>query len=209
VTNLHKVWDGELLEQAHIDGPGYLARLERRMETLDLDTLARGTVVDWAMEGHRLAAAHAYQIPRGNNLSSAYLAENLPRADLAIIEAGVRLARILDGALVHAPAPSPAAPLGTGIYSDREAAGHEGELATVVGVVVSVHRTQAGNSYLNFGADYPQQTFSGAVLDPTDPALRDLDTLTGRRIGVRGRIERYKGRLEIVIRRADQIVAAP
>ena len=80
---------------------------------------------------------------------------------------------------------------------------------TVVGVVVTVHRTQTGNSYLNFGADYPHQTFSGAILNPQDPALTALDGLIGKRIGIRGLIKLYKGVAEIVIERREQIVEEP
>lgn len=207
-SNLHRVWDGELIERAGLGEEAYLARLRARMAMLDLDALSRGSVTDWAMEGHRLATL-AYRLPRGNNLQQPYLEENLPRVDLAIIEAGVRLARLLDESLAGYRPQGPSPSLGVGVYSDAEAAGHEGEDGVVVGVVVTVRHTPSGNSYLNFGADYPHQSFSGAVLSPTDPALTRLDTLAGRRIGVRGKIQRYKGQLEIVIRRADQIVAAP
>ena len=67
--------------------------------------------------------------------------------------------------------------LGPQIYTDREAAAHVGEIATVVGTIVSVHRVRSGNIYLNFGADYPHQTFSGAILNPQDPAFNQLDSL--------------------------------
>jgi len=78
-----------------------------------------------------------------------------------------------------------------------------------VGTVVSVHRTQSGNIYLNFGADYPHQTFSGPVLGPQTPALRDLDWLAGKRVGIKGLIKIYKGRPEIVITSMEQIVVNP
>ncbi len=209
VTNLHKVWDGELIESAGMDEEQYFAHLKRRMDGLDLAALERGSVVDWAMEGHRVAVEDAYRLPRGNNLGQAYLDDNLPRVDLAIIEAGVRLARILNEALAGYHASAPPASLGAGIYTDHEAAAHEGENATVVGVVVSVHRTRGGNIFVNFGADYPHQTFSAAILDPRDPALLNLDRLTGQRIGIRGRITRYKGQLEIVVEGREQIVERP
>jgi hypothetical protein len=51
--------------------------------------------------------------------------------------------------------------LGPGVYSDREAAAHVGETVTVVGTVISVHRTKGGHIFINFGSDYPHQTFSG------------------------------------------------
>src|SRR6476469_10408658 len=53
--NLHKAWDGEILERYNLSESGYLKELQREMDTLDLAALERGTVVDWAMEGHRIA----------------------------------------------------------------------------------------------------------------------------------------------------------
>jgi len=131
--------------------------------------------------------------------------KHLPIVDLALIKGGVRLAKVLNDALASYR-PGPAAPsLGPGTYSDREAAAHAGEDALVVGTVVTVHRTESGNLYLNFGADYPHQTFSGAVLNPRDSALRNLEGLVGKRVGVRGLIKLYKGQPEIVIESVAQI----
>jgi hypothetical protein len=203
---LHEVWDGELMEATTLSEDQYFERLRRKMDSLDLAALERGTVVDWAMEGHKIAAQHAYLLPRNGRLSEAYEEANLPLVDLALIEAGVRLARVLNDALVaYRPsrAAGPALPPGT--YTDREAAAHVGESATIVGIVVTVHRTSGGNVYLNFGAAYPHQTFSGAVLDPRDPKLEHLEGLAGKRVAVKGVIQLYKGQPEIVIERADQI----
>lgn len=208
-TNLHRVWDGQLIERSGMDEASYFARLKQQMASLDLTSFERGTVVDWAMEGHRIAVESAYRIPRDRHLSEDYEAASLPIVDLAIIKAGVRLAKVLNDALANYQ-PGPAAPsLGPGIYSDREAAAHAGEVATVVGTVATVHRTDSGNLYLNFGADYPHQTFSGAVLDPRDPALLKLDGLVGKRVGIKGLIKLYKGHAEIVIRSGEQVVVIP
>jgi DNA/RNA endonuclease YhcR with UshA esterase domain len=117
---------------------------------------------------------------------------------------------VLNDALTHyQPASLATSPLGPQVYTDREAAAHVGETAMVVGRVVSVHRSKAGNIYLNFGADYPHQTFSGAILNPRDPAFTQLDTLAGKRVGVRGMIKNYKGQPEILIESMDQIVPVP
>jgi hypothetical protein len=209
VTNLHKVWDGQLIDQAGLTEDQYLQRLQGKMASLDLSSFERGTVVDWAMEGHRLAVQHAYQLPPRSALTEPYEDANLPVVDLALIKAGVRLAKVLKDALTQYQPGSAAPALGAGRYSDREAAAHVGEEAMVVGTVVSVHRTASGNTYLNFGADYPHQTFSGAILNPTDPALRDLDRLRGKRVGVKGVIKLYKGQAEIVITGMGQIVVEP
>jgi len=99
-TNLHKVWDGELIDSSGADQETYFAYLRGRMDSLDLAALERGTVVDWTMEGHRIAAQDAYgKIPRGGIIGRDYVRANRPVIDRQLIAAGVRLAKILNDAL--------------------------------------------------------------------------------------------------------------
>ena len=63
-TDLHKVWDGELIDSSVGNKEEYFESLRGRMGSLDLKALEAGTVVDWAMEGHRIAVEHAYRLPR-------------------------------------------------------------------------------------------------------------------------------------------------
>jgi hypothetical protein len=205
-TDLHKVWDGELLEREGVTETPYFETLRREMDTLDLAALERGTVVDWAMEGHRLAAEYAYRVPRGGWLGDAYIEANRPLIDHALIAAGVRLAKVLNEALADYRPSREARALGAGTYTDREAATHVGETATVVGTVAAVYRSKSGNVYVNFGADYPRQTFTAVALAPAGSWTAGLDTLVGKRVGVRGKIVSYRGRVEIVLSGADQMV---
>jgi hypothetical protein len=94
--NLHQVWDGDLIQATGLDKSRYLDRLGDRMGSLDLAALEAGTVVDWAMESHRIAADDVYRMPRSGRLGDAYLRANLPLVDLALITAGVRLAKVLN-----------------------------------------------------------------------------------------------------------------
>jgi hypothetical protein len=98
-TNLHKVWDGELLDSSGVHPDEYLEYLRRRMESLDLRALERGSVVDWAMEGHRIAVEHAYRLPPDGRIGWTYVRANRPVIDHALIAAGVRLAKVLNDAL--------------------------------------------------------------------------------------------------------------
>jgi hypothetical protein len=104
-TNLHKVWDGQILEHQGLMESAYLEVLHRDMDTMDLAALERGTVVDWAMEGHRIAVEHAYRLPRDGRIGDGYIQANRPLIDHALIAAGVRLARVLNDVLGNYPAP--------------------------------------------------------------------------------------------------------
>jgi hypothetical protein len=207
-TNLHKAWDGEMIETLATTEHEYLARLKRRMATLDLSTFERGTVVEWAMEGHAIAQNLAYRVPKGRHLDSNYVQRAVQESDLALIKAGVRLAAVLNRALVgYQPSGRGAAKADSaGIYSDAEAIGHAGERATVVGTVVSVRTSKSGNTFLNFGADYPRQTFTAALLDPHHPQAGQLLELRGKRVRLHGLIRLYHGQPEIVIQEPSEAV---
>jgi nuclease S1 len=209
-TNLHAAWDGKILEHYRLTEDTYLGELRREMDTIPLAALERGTIVDWAMEGHRLAVRHAYRLRRDGRLDQRYLEANRPIIDRAIIAAGVRLARVLNEALAgYRPTAPATVSLGPGVYTDREAIAHVGETAAVVGTVAAVFRSPGGNVYVNFGADYPRQTFTAVALAPLGSWTARLDSLTGKRVRVRGEIVKYRGRVEIVLNEPGQISVEP
>ena len=101
-SNLHRVWDGGLIEAFGLSDQEYFDALRREMKSIDLPALARGTVVEWAMEGHRIAVERVYRpIPRGGRLGRAYVDASRPVIDHALIAAGVRLAQVLNDALAN------------------------------------------------------------------------------------------------------------
>jgi len=49
------------------------------------------------------------------------------------------------------------------VIPDTEAAQYVGQHITVEGVVVKVFTRKSGNTFLNYGAPYPGQTFTGWI----------------------------------------------
>jgi DNA/RNA endonuclease YhcR with UshA esterase domain len=80
------------------------------------------------------------------------------------------------------------------------------EYATVEGVVAEVFTSKSGNTFLNIGAAYPNQTFTGWV-PPASPVNKSpiLSGIEGKRVKITGRIEMYKGKPEIRINAASQL----
>jgi hypothetical protein len=81
-----------------------------------------------------------------------------------------------------------------GEITPEEAGKHIGEKLTVRGTVFQVFVSKAKNVYLNFGAKYPSQVFSGDVLIEKTPALLAdgpawLLALQGKEVTVTGTIE--------------------
>jgi DNA/RNA endonuclease YhcR with UshA esterase domain len=88
----------------------------------------------------------------------------------------------------------------------NEAAAHVGEYATVEGVVAKVFTSKTGNTFLNIGASYPNQTFTGWI-PPASPVSKSalLSDIEGTHVKTTGKIEMYKGKPEIRINAASQL----
>jgi hypothetical protein len=97
-TNLHAVWDNELLFRTRLGERAYTDRLMTWLVSRDVRVLQRGTPIDWALAAHQLARAHAYRLPPDSNLQSRYYSDNLPIIEEQLAKAGVRLARVLNEA---------------------------------------------------------------------------------------------------------------
>jgi len=92
------------------------------------------------------------------------------------------------------------------VIPDTEAAQHVGQHIAVEGVVVKVFTSKNGNTFLNFSAAYPDQTFTGWIPAGT-PLAGDssLVSLESKKIKITGLIELYHGKPEIRILSRDQI----
>jgi len=92
------------------------------------------------------------------------------------------------------------------VIPDTEAAQHVGQDVTVEGVVTAVTTSRKGNTFINFGGVYPNQTFTGWVPAGT-PLASDasLQLLQGKKVKITGRIELYRGKPEIRVLSKSQI----
>jgi DNA/RNA endonuclease YhcR with UshA esterase domain len=118
-----------------------------------------------------------------------------------------RLIGLALGLLAAAAAPTALARQAT--IRDSEAASHVGEDVTVEGIIANVHTSRAGNTFLNFGRPYPNQTFTAAVFRSEASQFSDLHGWEGKRVRVTGRIKLYRGRPEIILDDPDQLKAVP
>jgi len=91
--NLHSFWDVTLVESG--DGKDDHA-LVTRLLTMPIPP-ADGTARTWAAESH--AIAKGVQVPDGTDLTDDYVAKNKPKVDKRLLQAGVRLAAVIEKAL--------------------------------------------------------------------------------------------------------------
>lgn len=88
-TNLHRVWDSLMLDDAHLSA----ARYAQVLANDGIPANSGGTPVQWAEESCRIARG-AY--PSTRTITQAYVARERPVAELRLRQAGARLAALLD-----------------------------------------------------------------------------------------------------------------
>ena len=78
----------------------------------------------------------------------------------------------------------------TTVISANLAASHVGEYGMVEGVVAKVFSSKGGNTFLDIGAAYPDQTFTGWIPNASPVSKSPiLSGLEGKRVKITGRIE--------------------
>ena len=92
------------------------------------------------------------------------------------------------------------------VIKDSEAIQYVGKEVEVRGRVVSVTASPLGTTFINFGGEYPNQTFSGFIAAGSKIAShKKLAMIHGKTISITGTIELYKGKPGIEVVSADQI----
>jgi hypothetical protein len=97
-SNLHRVWDTDIIDNTHLAATEYADQLDSWLESEDTLAIAKGTIVEWALDAHKLAKDDAYNIPADGQLDSAYVDANQPIIDQQLAYAGLRLSTILNAA---------------------------------------------------------------------------------------------------------------
>jgi DNA/RNA endonuclease YhcR with UshA esterase domain len=92
------------------------------------------------------------------------------------------------------------------VIKDSEAARYVGKNVEVRGLVVSVTASPLGTTFINFGREYPNQTFAGFIAAGSKIATDQwIAALQGKIIGITGTIELHRGKPEIKVISTDQI----
>jgi hypothetical protein len=92
------------------------------------------------------------------------------------------------------------------VIKDSEALRFVGKEAEVRGRVVSVTTSPLGTAFINFGGEYPNQTFAGFIAAGSAIAGdQRLTMIQGKTISITGIIRLRDGKPEIEILSADQI----
>lgn len=96
-TNLHAVWDGDLVRFAKRAPADYAAFLDRtQLAGANFDVLTAGTTIEWALESRDIGLKAL--VPPGTALADPYVVANLPIAEQQLALAAIRLSAIFNAA---------------------------------------------------------------------------------------------------------------
>jgi hypothetical protein len=96
-----------------------------------------------------------------------------------------------------------------GCVDFHDAGAHAGETGCVSGRVLRVFTSRGGTTFLDFCEDYHDCAFGSVIFSSDKHKFGDLQSLAGRQIEIRGFIDVYRQRPQIIIRDPDQIRLAP
>ena len=96
-TNLHSVWDTDLVEAAHRwSYTEWAAQLDNGLSKADCGQIASGTPEEWVRETHALCRRIYADTPGGTAISYDYISEYAPLVERQFLRGGLRLARLLN-----------------------------------------------------------------------------------------------------------------
>ena len=95
-TNLHSIWDSDLVESAHRWGYTEWQREIDRVSEVEHDAIVAGTTVDWLKETAAICTEIYNFTPKESYVSYDYVAKYTPVIEQQFIRAGHRLAHILN-----------------------------------------------------------------------------------------------------------------
>ena len=97
--NLHGVWDYAIIEHGGRKEDDWFQILSATITPEKIPAIQQGTVTSWALESLAAAKEHAYKIPPNGKLGQVYYNKTLPVVEKRLLNAGLRLARVLNEAL--------------------------------------------------------------------------------------------------------------
>ncbi|MCX6170948.1 MAG: exodeoxyribonuclease VII large subunit [Ignavibacteriales bacterium] len=90
-------------------------------------------------------------------------------------------------------------------YLFTDAKNHVDETVVINGEVTQVTITAKGMGYLNFGDKFPKNQFTAVVFAKDVEKFGDLKRFEGKTVEVSGKVELYKEKPQIILKKVDQI----
>jgi hypothetical protein len=223
-TNMHSLWDSKLIgkegqtfEQMSID---YDKATPQQIKQWQSDDMMK-----WLYESYQISSKLYVEVEENNKLDDAYYTSHIAIVKERIEMAGIRLAGLLNSIFrapvynqkfppmvksegKEAPSMINVGPQTSEAYPTialEDAAQHIGEEVRVTAQIYG-YKELGDMTLANLGAEYPNQLLTVVFKGDTNGMAKDLN---GKRIVLRGKIEMYKGKPEIIVDNANQLTIVP
>ncbi|RZK35358.1 MAG: hypothetical protein EOO61_12025, partial [Hymenobacter sp.] len=210
--NLHSLWDSRLIDK---EGLSY-SELAGKVDQASPELVKQGANTDplsWIYESYQISSKLYHEVEKSNKLGEDYYQAHIGIVNERLELAGLRLAVVLNAVLKNAvipPGPATtaaaqtvAAPSAPAIKIDaKDAAQYTRKLVTLSGKAFS-HTDKGSFVLVNVGAEYPDQLLTVLMRGTAKTLATNID---GKMITVTGKVISYKGRPEIEVREANQLV---
>jgi len=95
---LHELWDTGMLETEKGTARAMAKLLDEECDPNDRIAWQAGTPTDWANESLSLTSEYVYPLPESHEISEEYVKRAMPVLHRRLVQAGVRLAWLLNDA---------------------------------------------------------------------------------------------------------------
>ncbi|WP_118975675.1 S1/P1 nuclease [Taibaiella koreensis] len=209
-SNLHWIWDDQIIQQQHISLEDCL-KLKGGLSEGAIRTLTQVDFVRWMTES-RAHLPEVYSF-KGNTIDAAYSAAHSDLIRTQLLYAGLRLGALLEslfnGASPVANAKTPASDQQKTIRPE-DAQQYIGKDVTICGKVYGgkfLAQAKGTPTLINMGAAYPASPFTMVIFgeDRSRFSYTPETFLDGKDICVTGKVKLFKGKAEIVVSDPGQI----
>ncbi|GGB17807.1 hypothetical protein GCM10011511_47020 [Puia dinghuensis] len=202
-TNLHSVWDGNL-----IDGLGLsYEQLAERVDHATPEQMSqwqKDPLVKWMWESYTISSKLYAEVDamKSRAVGDQYYQEHIGIVEQRLEQAGIRLAGVLNSLFANEAAVSAAGSSAAVRIDVADAGAHVGE-NVVVSAKVYGYKAFEGLTLVNLGAAYPNQLLTVVLKGDVKDAYTGIE---GKTVEATGKIILYKGKPEIVVTDAAHFV---
>lgn len=213
-SNLHKVWDSDIIYSKGITTKGCIAWYNGFTKE-EIADYRKADIIHW-FDGSRSFLPTVYGFKDGT-IDANYVETAVPIIEKQLLIAGIRLASVLDMLFafvspesIGKEKPAPVVKDGKTIVPVEDVASYEGKVVTVCTKVYGgkyLDRSNGEPTLLNLGANFPNSLLTVMIWGnkrknfPKDPEV----FYVGKQVCVTGRVVMYKGKPEIIIEKESEI----
>jgi len=204
-SNIHKVWDSEMIDYKRVTLQDVLQADKLRPE--QITSIIKVPLAGWVNESRGyLDNCYAF---KNNKIDETYVTANIGIVENQIYKAGIRLAGLLElyfGKTSRSPSFNRAREVVREI-NVNDAASSIGQTVKVCSMVYGTKELKSGMTFINLGAAYPNSPLTLVIYGDDISNFKQNPSVyyDGKKICITGKVSDYKGKPQIVIHREDQI----